>query len=134
MIRLFTTWYQSSAPARQAELEECLQRNLANPHLGQICLWQYADAPLTPHPKILVRRETLQADFDDYFAWANAVSQPGDIAIIANTDIWYDDTIRLAETITNAQAFALLRLESDGQPVLNHAGQPRCHAHRATIA
>ena len=133
MIRLFTTWYQSSAPARQAELEECLQRNLANPHLGQICLWQYADAPLTPHPKILVRRETLQADFDDYFAWANAVSQPGDIAIIANTDIWYDDTIRLAETITNAQAFALLRLESDGQPVLNHAGQPRCDSQDAWI-
>ena len=133
MIRLFTTWYQSSHSARQAELDECLQHNLANPHLGQICLWQDSGAPLTPHPKILVRREPLPADFDDYFAWANAISPPGDIAIIANTDIWYDDTIRLAETITSGQAFALLRLESDGQPVLNHAGQPRWDSQDAWI-
>ncbi len=133
MIRLFTAWYQSGHSARQAELDECLQRNLANPHLGQICLWLYGGNPLPSNPKILVRRETLQADFDDYFAWANAICQPGDIAIIANTDIWYDDTIRLVETITSEQAFALLRLERDGRPVLNHDGQPRWDSQDAWV-
>ena len=125
MIRLFTTWYQSGSAARQAELEECLQRNLVNPHLGQICLWQDSGENLPPHPKLLVRREKSPPEFDDFFAWANAVCPPGEVAIIANNDIWFDDTIRLAETVTANQVFALLRWESDGQLLQDDKGRLR---------
>lgn len=133
MIRLFTTWYQSGHAARQAELEECLQRNLANPHISQICLWQYSGKVLPPHPKLLVRPEKTQADFDDYFAWANAISRPGEVAVVANTDIWFDDTIRLAETMAANQAFALLRWESDGQPLKDDKGALRWDSQDAWV-
>lgn len=115
MIRLFTPWYEAGHPVRQAELQECLNHNLANPHFGQICLWQYSGKAPGANPKLCVRTENRQPTFDDFFAWAGSRCAPGEVAIIANTDVWFDETLPLTENIRPKQCFALLRWESNGR-------------------
>lgn len=134
MTRLFTTWYDSGNVHRQLELEECFRRNLNNPFFDKICLWQYSGSALSAETKLVVRQENRQADFNDFFEWINAVSQPDDIAIIANTDIWFDETIGLAQAIKPDQCFVLLRMEKDGKHfVAPLTGQPRWDAQDAWI-
>jgi hypothetical protein len=115
MIRLFSVWYDAQNPIRQGELLECLRRNLANPHIGQIWLWQYSGPAPGRETKLMIRGENHPPTFDELFALANAVCAPGDVAVIANTDVWWDETAALIEKIGPNQFYALLRRESDGQ-------------------
>lgn len=135
MIRLFTVWYEAGNAARQAELLECLQRNLSNPFLGQLLLWKHLATAPSPKPdaKLIERTESRPPTFDDFFDWANAVCTPGDVAVIANTDVWFDDSAALAEKIAANQFFALVRWESDGQIFSSPDGKPRPDSQDAWI-
>jgi GT2 family glycosyltransferase len=125
MIRLCTVWYDAQNPARQRELQDCLRRNLDNPHIGQVCLWQDSGARPGPELKLSVREENHPPTFTELFALANAACVPGDVAIIANSDIWFDDTAGLVEKIGPNQCYALLRRESDGRLFCSPDGKPR---------
>jgi len=94
MIRLFFNYYADKNPVRKKEIDFCLQKNLSNPYLTTIVV----ESPNKP---------TYQFFFDKI----NEITQPEDINIICNSDIFFDDTIKLAENIKHKEFYALLRWE-----------------------
>jgi hypothetical protein len=133
MIRLVTIWYDARSPARQGELQECLRRNLDHPHIGQVVLWKYSGAAPGLESKLMIREEDRQPSFEDLFTLANTVCAPGDVAMIANSDVWFDESVALVQNIEPNQCYALLRLESDGRFFSTQEGKPRRDAQDAWI-
>jgi len=133
MIRLFTVWYDAQNPARQGELQECLRRNLGNPHLGQVWLWTCSGVAPGPDSKLLIHEENSPPTFMKLFERANTFCAPGDVVIIANSDIWFDDTAALVEQIGPNQCYALLRWECNGRLFSSSDGKPRPDSQDAWI-
>jgi hypothetical protein len=112
MLRLFTSYYNERQPARRAELDACLQANLALPAIDEVCLLVencpgpgITDSKLTTIP--ISTRPTYQAFFDH----ANArMTSPGDVTIVANSDLYFDRSLTaLARVLQPGQCAALSR-------------------------
>jgi hypothetical protein len=102
MIRLFYNVFRSENAARQAELDECLARNLANPLLDVVTFEQQ-------------KRPT----FDELFALVKTCTGPDDVNILANSDIWFDKSIAHATQVRQGQVFCLTRWDwKPGPPVV----------------
>lgn len=100
MIRVLQNFYFDSNPERQKEIEECFARNSSLSELDSFL-------PIySPH----------RLTFQDFFVRINAMSENDDINIIANSDVYFDSTIQLAEKIKNNECYALSRwdVQSDG--------------------
>lgn len=107
---LFTSIYKDKNPIRQKEMDLCLIMNIWNDHIEKIYVFAEAQFDYLNDPKVTVipfRRPT----YSDFFNKANEVCKPTDIAIFANTDIFFDDSIRLVDRIKDDQCFALSRYD-----------------------
>lgn len=103
-LHLLTTLYPVRSKARLAELRHCITQNCRNPHIGTMHFflegftdavkasgdwdWLFAigDAKL-----IYIDHRT---NYADYFTYANE-HLAGEMVLICNTDIFYDDSLRL---------------------------------------
>jgi hypothetical protein len=94
MIRLFYNYYEDKAPLRKKEIDLCLQKNLSNSFINTVVF----ETPTKP-------------TYDLFFQKINDITGPDDINIICNSDIFFDETIQLAEQIKHKEMFALLRWE-----------------------
>lgn len=103
MIRLLYNYYEDKNINRRNEINFCLQKNLANPHLTTMVI----DSPGKP-------------TYDFFFQKANQITGPDDVNIICNSDIFFDDTIKFAEQIKHKEFYAILRWEW-------HPDGPRFH-------
>ena len=90
-INLFINWFDS--PVRPQEFDYCLKKNLV----------------LFDRVINLNGRPT----FTDFFMSAG-LGYPDDINVIANLDIYFDETIRLTKWIESDTVYCLTRHESDG--------------------
>jgi hypothetical protein len=101
MIRLFVNWYEDANKERQKEIDLCLRKNLANPLLNVI---------------VIESQEKLT--YSSFFKRVNNLAQANDISIIANSDIFFDETIALSDRLRAYEVFALSRWEwyGEGQP------------------
>lgn len=119
MIRLLTSFYSGSGLQRRAELLECLERNLALTQIDQVCmLLEETATPVAEQAKLITRPIAVRPKYSDFFHWANElVEADSDVTVIANSDIWFDDSISfLARSLHAGQCAALARwdLQSDG--------------------
>jgi hypothetical protein len=89
-INLFTNWFES--PVRPKEFDYCLKKNL-----------MVFDRVIN-----LKGRPTFQEFF------ANAGRFAEDVNVVANLDIYFDQSIELARWITEDQVYCLTRYEDDG--------------------
>jgi hypothetical protein len=97
MLRLFTTLYPESHPQRRAEYAGCLRRNLDRQEIDETyVLLEGTGVVLPVSPKLRVRKIVSRPTYDDFFDWINELAGPGDISVIANTDIWFDGSIGVA--------------------------------------
>ena len=104
---LITSLYNESKPARIAELLYCLNHNLNNPNIDNLCVVydkyeQGKDNPIRAfidnHKQINIEHCTGKPTFNQLFAIANEL-YAGDLILIANSDIHYDDSLALIEDI-----------------------------------
>lgn len=108
MTNLFIEYYKDSSPERQAEYDLCLQKNINNPHIHRIFISVETEIPLPQSEKIyytIGKRPTFATwmrDMDNHSK---------DINIIANSDIYFDETIQLAIP-KSGQCFAITRHEN----------------------
>ncbi|WP_309400645.1 hypothetical protein [Cerasicoccus maritimus] len=113
MLRLFSTWFPCADKHRHDEFLEAVNRNLSCDAIDQLCILREGEAELPEHPKLVVREIQHRPLFNDFFAWINELQTEEDIAAIANTDIWLDETISLAHKhLTPQNAWALGRWDS----------------------
>jgi hypothetical protein len=97
MLRLFTTFYSPQNSKRRAEYAECLQRNLDCQDIDEIyVLLEGTGVVLPVSSKLAARKIVSRPTYDDFFDWINELAGPGDISVIANTDIWFDGSIGVA--------------------------------------
>jgi hypothetical protein len=94
MIRLIYNYYEDKNPIRKKEIDFCLQKNLDNPHI-----------------KTIIVESDAKPTYQYFFKKINDLTSPEDVNIMCNSDIFFDDTIALAEGIRSKQFYALLRWE-----------------------
>lgn len=107
MIRLIVNRWRESHPARRAELELCAKNNNDNPHIGVVAV----DAQQRVTYDALIR------------AANERITSSDDISIIANADIYFDDTVVLFAALDLHEVYALSRydLRTDGTSIMNPA-------------
>jgi hypothetical protein len=116
MTSLFVNFYRDPDPARQHELDECLRHNLRNPHIERVVLLSQSQPSISP-AKLVIVPVSQRPSYRDFFEAINAVSGASDINIIANSDIFFDDSLRLVRSIDlRNRCLALTRWDvgSDG--------------------
>jgi hypothetical protein len=99
MIRLIYNQYTDPNPARNSELREVEGLNKSNLAFNEIIA-------LDGRPS-----------FNDIFAKVNEITGADDLNIIANSDIYFDDTLPLATGLTRDACYALTRWDrfADGR-------------------
>lgn len=119
-VRLFTTAYPESDPARRAEYAECLIRNLACPAIDEICVLVEDDVPGLPDdPRFHTWPVDRRPTYDDFFAWMREVAGPDDVSVLANTDVWFGRQLELFRRwpMPADEAWALSRWDA-GPPLV----------------
>jgi hypothetical protein len=131
-IHLFIQFYIDSSAKRQAEIRECLRKNVANPHITQIHMLNervYTDEELgVQSPKIVQTVIGRRMMYSDAFACVNDQSIRGYV-VIANSDILFDSTlenVRSSDIHLAKKMYAQLRYEYNPiDPALSKIFGPR---------
>jgi hypothetical protein len=106
---LFTSWYQHENEQRNEENRICLQKNLDNPLIKKVCLLcdNGSHATVPGHYKIITIKGADRPTYTDFFKVMN--SCPGDIKILANSDIYFDETLSYCKNMPEGNCYALTR-------------------------
>lgn len=107
---LIINWYIDPDPKRHEELEECLLRNIDNPYIERIIALSEEGTEIVDHPKVMPVAFDGRPSYTDFFRIGN---QYDGVKVLANSDIFFDDTIELANRIKERQFFVLCRYEVD---------------------
>jgi hypothetical protein len=122
-IVVFTPYFAARTPERQAELDHCLAKNLDCDAIHRLVLLiDDGHEPPLRHPKLVTRRIGARPTYRQWIEFGRELC-PGRISILANSDIYFDDSLRLVrETLNGTQRFlALTRLEKQGDRLVPHA-------------
>jgi hypothetical protein len=103
MINLIYNYYKDKNPARQKEIDFCLNKNLSNKNINTI---------------VIESQDRLTYSY--YFKKINSVTLPNDINIVCNSDIYLDDTILNCKNMAVDDCYALSRwdLKTNGSAEL----------------
>lgn len=106
-ITLYTSYYQDT-PTRQKELDFVFQQNVNCPSIDKIvCFLEGDKLPPVDHDKVEYipsKRPTYKTFYEEI----NKRAAPTDISIVANSDIYFDDTLGLLPTRLNGKICVLL--------------------------
>jgi len=92
-VNLFINYFDHQDKRRKREIEYCLRKNEDNPNIDNV----------------VILNRNRYCTFGDFIR--EMANFPQDINIIANVDVYFDDTIKLAESIKGGECFALTRWE-----------------------
>jgi len=110
MIRLITSYYIDKNKERQLEIDECLKNNIDNVYIDEILLL-CESLPNIKHRKIKII-ETNRPTFKNFLFYINKNTSEDDINILANTDIFFDDSLNdLKQFSIEGKILCLLRWE-----------------------
>jgi hypothetical protein len=120
-INFGVDYYNDKHPERQRELEHCLAKNIENSHIDHIYMFLQPNcvAPeFSKVDKVTILQQTEQITYAGFFRHTQQF--PDDINIVANADIYFDETVIHALTIKKEEAWAISRynLDSNNVPFL----------------
>lgn len=107
MIRLFYNYYSDPHPERKKEIDLCFQKNLENPHLNTVII-----------------ESQSRLTYRDFFGRINKIVESEDISIICNSDIFFDESIKLVENMKSSEVYALSRWEMGTDGGVNFCNRP----------
>lgn len=113
---LYTPFYQSSNEERNAENLFCLMQNLKHPDISKIFLLNEEDTLPIEHEKLVHISIPKRPSFAYIFDIISNQDNGSSIKILANTDIYFDETLAKAKNIKDGEIYALTRwdLQPDG--------------------
>lgn len=128
MRQLLTTYYEETNPVRKQELDYCIKNNAASGLFDAIYIFTDSQVPL---PVLLPKSiQPLQFNinrrttYNDMFSLARqSFSDSNKLTVIANTDIFFDETLLLASAVDMSNTcFALSRwdIQEDNDPPIHH--------------
>lgn len=137
MIRLFTTLYNESCSARRMEYETCLHNNVVCSALTEIIVFSENANFDLQHENIKVVPVNSRPSYSQFFEYVNEIVRPGEVSIIANGDIYFDERVRALEYISmdnTCLALSRWNIASDGSPRLfNRLDSQDCWIFRGRI-
>ena len=102
MINLFINPFTPKSSERDAEYKQCIAKNEDNKFID----------------RIIRVEEEKNATYRDFL---NAMREfPDDVNIMANLDIYFDETVRLTEKIKYSQVYAITRHEVTTGQIFTH--------------
>lgn len=111
MRNLFTTWYECGNEARQAELDYCLRTNCESGLFDNVFVLCHVVFP-THIPNVNYYTTTQsKPTYETFIKYVNGWRDEKYINIIANTDIIFDETIKLTDKLGVNDCWALSRWE-----------------------
>jgi hypothetical protein len=127
--------YFPTTPERDEELKLCIRHNLEQPFFSAVVLVCEAGADSRlDHPKLRCVNVSQRPDYRVFFALGNQC-QPGEIVVVSNTDIMYDETLkcllRLPAEHWEGTLFAVTRTNEDGK--LQNPGSMDTWVYRAPL-
>lgn len=105
-VCLFTNWYKAKDVERNTENETCLRINLENSIIHKVYLLCEDGRDFPVHEKIIGIRGS-RATYNSFFKAMNE-SNP-DVSIIANSDIYFDETLGYLNFFKKGNCYALTR-------------------------
>jgi len=123
-VNLFTTWYNEKRSERVSEYLECIQKNIENQYIDKIYIMcdEGSEFNHIQHSKIVLLNNMMRATYRKMFEVINEITTSYDINIIANTDIYFDNTIKLIfNKINSNRVFCLTRwdIKENGQSLFH---------------
>lgn len=107
-INVFTGFYEDQHKVRNDELLECMRRNILNPYINYVLI----NVP-------------RRMKYNEYFNIINSYSDPNDVNVIMNLDIYLDpETCHLLEVVKPREMFALCRWEKKSDGSIRFADRP----------
>lgn len=103
---LLVNYYKDKNKERQAEIDECLRKNIEHPLIDRIIIFKDEHIEVPADKKIIPVRWNGRPSYSDYFRIG---SKYNDIKILANSDIYFDESLEYCNTIKDKQVFALCR-------------------------
>lgn len=97
-INLFVSNYKFGDPVREAEIDECLKINRSSGLFSEIIVFNN-------RPK-----------YNDFFR--EAAHYPDDINILANSDIYFNETIKHVREMGENECYCITRWEEDGDSIV----------------
>jgi hypothetical protein len=115
-----------------------MSRNAENSLIDEICVFDEQSGNISSGVSVRVRGVTTRPTYADFFGWLNEIAGPDDISIIANTDICFDDSIRLLERVNweGRVALAVSRWDvgsDDGAELFERGDSQDCWIFRGSV-
>jgi hypothetical protein len=113
---MLSCFYRDSDPVRRAEILECLRKNLLNEEIGEVHVLVEDDSdplqllgslPKDAESKVRVVAKGTRQTFQQLFQYANT-QPPGQPVILANADIYFDESLRRLRGLPLASQFLCL--------------------------
>lgn len=115
MVNLYVSIYPERDPDRLRELSFCIRKNIENRHIDRIFILKEpgeVSYNLIEDMKLQIIDIPERPSYNGVFNQVNGITGEADINIIANTDIFFDDSIRVLKTVMERRScFALTRWE-----------------------
>ncbi|MDH4390032.1 MAG: exostosin family protein [Aquabacterium sp.] len=122
-ITVFTPYFAARTAERQAELDLCLRQNLACVAVSQLVLMiDDGHEPPLAHPKLQIQRLDCRPTYLHWLRLTEALPD-GQVSILANSDIYFDETLPTVQTALAGPArfLALSRHEKVGEVLQPHS-------------
>lgn len=118
-IKLFTQFYRSENADRTLEILSCLQKNAENNLISQIfvlCQIQEVSFLLNDFSTPSIREKICPISIEERMSFADAITisimgDNDDIVVIANSDIYFDETLSQVYSIGDNDCYALSRID-----------------------
>jgi len=94
---LFTSFYQTGDLGRDNEIHCCLNNNILGDKIDHIYAYSEHPYPLS-NDKVTMKYDG-RPTYQNLINWANDISKPDDVVVIANSDIYFDDTLNWAHNV-----------------------------------
>lgn len=117
MFELVISFYQDKNKQRHSELLSCLEENLKNKYIKRIhLLLEGENVQLPQDKKIVCNLIANRPTYNDFFKYCNRNIKGN--AIIANTDILFDNTLsKLYSELQEDHFICLTRYEDNNRPI-----------------
>ena len=119
MINLFTSYYSHPTSKRGTEILDCVVNNLQNPLIDNVYLLieKTFDGFDKGNNKLHLLNLKERPTFNKFFEIANKYARKETVSIIANSDIYFDQSIIYTKLLEADECFALTRYDViDGEP------------------
>lgn len=102
-IHLITTYYKCKSEARQAEVDECLRRNIEDVEIDRITVLTECNIPFID-PKLTIIKVDKRPTFNDCIEFIK-----DEITIISNSDIYFENANLIKQLNFRDNIFAITR-------------------------